>query len=568
MASPFEAANRKIEIEIRHGSDTSILHYSNAEIVRANYRLCINEKVEKILPGTAAAGTFDFTARDNGSPASLSIGARISVILKATDMSTGNSTSWCLCKMFVNEIDYVDGSGVVTYKCGDLISQMEGVDYDCSMGSIFSGNTITLENALIDFQNQLSLGASAASKYAAYGAMNVDTYIPTWPEIPKLYGYNKREVLGYIAGMFGCYAVDSCHLLGSSDHNYRSNADDRVVFCKLRNAEQQTMPRSMVFVDGVMLESGEDITFVPHVYTESKLQQSEVSRSQPPEDVPSKTGDIRYLENPDEIKKGLNVGPWWLIRRDTDYRYKVWFFAEPPQLRVEAEENWFYGTLLSTTYTVYATPEMQGSCETSTTDVGHPYNWHHPTDSIQLIKPATFLYSVTWYGSDKLSFEDFGFCAANFNVFCDGSIVLESNAVEVGSLRTGYSDGSAKLIYGIGDYTNPLFDEADVLKEAQFIVGLDYITYRPGTVKWRGNPSCNAGTVIGVPTSDGGSAPFVVCEHNLVIGGGGMYSEIACHGRDAIFKSKGSLQKDLVRVRAMKKKYELLKPTVEESETS
>lgn len=117
--------------------------------------------------------------------------------------------------------------------------------------------------------------------------------------------------------------------------------------------------------------------------------------------------------------------------------------------------------------------------------------------------------------------------------------LTESN-VAVGSITSGTSDNT--LVAGIGagfSFENPFMTQG-ILNN--IFAGVEGIRYTPAQIKWRGNPSLEAGDVILAEYKNGAFHTVYIMEQTLRVSGG-LYSEIKCFGKsDAAIKFDSSPQ--------------------------
>lgn len=117
---------------------------------------------------------------------------------------------------------------------------------------------------------------------------------------------------------------------------------------------------------------------------------------------------------------------------------------------------------------------------------------------------------------------------------------LTADDFTVHSISSGTSDNPITSGSGTGiSFENPLVTQ-EILD--QILANVGSLSFTPASLKWRGNPMIEAGDIITATDSSGVSRTVLVMEQTLKIGGG-LHSEIKCHGKsDAEIKFESSPQ--------------------------
>lgn len=119
-------------------------------------------------------------------------------------------------------------------------------------------------------------------------------------------------------------------------------------------------------------------------------------------------------------------------------------------------------------------------------------------------------------------------CIVDRNLqFMGGFKRLTNSDFIVQSITSGSSDEAITSGSGMGiSFENPLMTQETL---DTIFSALGPISYTPANLKWRGNPTIEAGDIITAVDKDGVSHVVYVMEQTLKIGGG-MHSEIKCYG--------------------------------------
>lgn len=147
----------------------------------------------------------------------------------------------------------------------------------------------------------------------------------------------------------------------------------------------------------------------------------------------------------------------------------------------------------------------------------------------------------------------------------DCGLTIPPKAISIGGLelRSGNDISDTVTFYsnddvttsGYGDYTNDLISSG-------YAAAADAITTvsSPGTMRYRGNPSIQAGDIVTVTLRDGTTRKFAVSDHTLRFGGG-LSGSAESHGSAKhIFHKLNATQREIAR---LKKNY-----TITEEETT
>lgn len=549
----FRANPRKIQLTIGIYNNqfnapvgSAIVTYSGNTVKKAEHHISINNDTTRIAPGCAAAGFF--TATVKGTPPQ-SLYNKVAVVTAyASDLSTsvpgvGQETTYkrSVGIFIITDYEYIDGADEITFSASDLIALMDNQDYLPSR---------SFPASVDDLLSDLGVSFTAAEALPVYrGGAGANIMIKEKPV-----GYTKREMLGYLAGMVGCFAADTTQMWLNDEGTERSQK----IVARSMGAASFEIPDSLVYMDGVHLNGKQDVVYTPQAYVEAEYVAG--SEGSVPEDAPCSKTDwsVGYLEHPDSVTKPSNFGPYWMVY----YRpsplsesivFYVQFFQSVPTIFYDSGKwikpyTGICGNIESDGYiqtTAGTTPADVYNYNNTIVDDGSPIgeNWSGPEEGYLLCQET----GTRSQDTVELTYQ---IVAANFNVYdTAGNLVCAKNDNVVGSLREAATE--PHIEYGSGTYTNPLID-SDNLASVQ--AQMPTFSYRPGTFKWRGDLRVSAGYRLKIKLKDNTYASFLICESKTTFSGGGMVCEMECHGTDVEIR-KSSMRNDLARLRGAKKLY-------------
>lgn len=554
----FRANPRQIQLtigiynnQLNHPIGDAIATYSGSTVKKAEHRISVNNDTARIAPGCAAAGHF--TATVKGTPTQ-SLYNKVAVVTAyAPDLTSAYLPAVGRYELnykrsvgifIITDYEYIDGADETTFSASDLIALMDNQDYLPSRSFPAS-----VDDLLCD----LGVSFTAAEGLPVYrGGAGANIMIKEKPV-----GYTKREILGYLAGMVGCFAADTSQMWLNDDGTERSQ---KIVVRSMGNTLFE-VPDDLVYMDGVHLNGKQDVVYTPQAYVEAEYVAG--GSGGVPDDAPCKQDNwsLGYLEYPDSSKLKLDTfGPYWIVyylpTTDSDrIILTAQFFQTVPTIFYDSGETW-----LGAPYTsICANVAPDGHLTTNASTLPS-FVYNYTNRSI-----GTPIGGTSKYGPDEgyLLCQETGdigdetitmhhqIVAANFNVYdTAGNLICARNDNVVGSLREAATE--PHVVYGSGTYTNPLIDSSNLaLVQAQ----QPTFTYRPGTFKWRGDLMISAGYGLKIKLKDNTYASFLICESKTTFSGGGMVCEMECHGTDVEIR-KSSMRNDLARLRGAKKLYD------------
>lgn len=573
----FTTARRKVDADIQIELSSG---WQRLEVKDFSYEIATNEDEDVLAPGCTACGTLKCTVHGEFFE-SLS-GCRISLNLSAND-----SGSVSVGYFFVTDHSCVKGSGVTKIEAADLMSKLDQIDYKMTDRTL--EHYQTAHGLLMDITqlcDHINIYVDTGSALANYDVLTDIELLHN--EIPR--GYTCREMLGYIAGLYGMYAVDASHVY---DHSKWSPATPNAIVLSDYNATGRNIPSSMIHQGGFELKERNSITTTPSVYVESYIE-SQITASSPQPD------DVGYLMSPDDHEAILEIfknysdidtrlsNTWIIFKRYGKFGvedswehfdseegapcYDIFYFfdEDAPNLRFnwDAVEDKLVFTKIGTIYRFRSNLGVKGKF----------YNYHQDTANLTCTsrgydftrqsssglateagvttdnKRAVYSYEIYEEGQGVNQHQYWEIAASSFDVYDDlGNLLFPANASYVGMKRSG-GEALHTIIYGSGDYTNPLITNYTIVDA---IANQKAHTFCPGSVKWRGNPYIRAGTAITVTNRDGVSRPFLVCAERMEYDGG-LVSTIECHGGSNTFNKVSGIRSQLKKARGMKKRYDMM----------
>lgn len=550
----FRANPRKIQLtigiynnQLNHPIGDAIATYSGNAVKKAEHRISVNNDTARIAPGCAAAGYF--TATVKGTPTQ-SLYNKVAVVTAyAPDLSTyvpgvgyGTTYKRSVGIFVITDYEYIDGADETTFSASDLVALLDNQDY------FPTGTFPASVDTLLQY---LGVSFTAAEGLPVYrGGAGANIMIKEKPV-----GYTKREMLGYLAGMVGCFAADTSQMWLNDDGTERSQ---KIVVRSMGNTLFE-VPDDLVYMDGVHLNGKRDVVYTPQAYVEAEYVAG--GEGSVPDNAPCSKTDwsVGYLEHPDSVVKPSNFGPYWMVyyRPSPIFEgigFYVQFFQSVPTIFYDSGK-WIkpYTGICGN---VEPDGYIQTTAGTAPTDVynyndtivddGRPVgeNWAGPDEGYLLCQE-------TGGTKDETVTLTYQIVAANFNVYdTAGNLVCAKNDEIVGSLRETATE--PHIEYGSGTYTNPLIDSDNLaLVQTQ----MPTYSYRPGAFRWRGNLMISAGYGLKIKLKDNTYASFLICESKTTFSGGGMVCEMECHGTDVEIR-KSSMRNDLARLRGAKKLFD------------
>ena len=552
--SYFESPSRKVNANV---------YINNADhpddVRNINFRIEVNENADRLLPGCAAQAEVDIEVlreiEENLA------GQEVDIRFNALDTNVGGDaeTATFATNLIIVGQECVKGSGITRIRAADIMSILDKTDYISTLE--YPTNTIAMAY-------EIARLTGVTIYWGSPGSLSSPAELPV---NEKPVGYTCREVLAFIAGMYGRYAMDA--IWASTDNRFYVNS---VVLRPYRH-DYFTIPASLIHQGGFDLKTDEPLAPDPIVYVESKVTVTDPTPSSAPEGAVF--DDLRYLQNPDELA-GLEVyenylagyGPYWVIfkwlGKDSEGNatspYFVLFYSEPTTFVWETEDHGISDVWYTTYRFKNVDPVATGMYKTNFTR-GQMYNdaitdtlFDFPTSKSNA---SSYTYMGADYPTGIVSFayehgnwypdgyQNWEIVAANFNVMLDdGTLILAKNDRLVGSLRNTPSKGGVSVEYGSGDYTNPLIDEGNV---SDVQLKQSYYFYWPGTLKWRGHPHVRPGTIVSVTDRDGNSFQFLISALELHYDGG-MYMVAESHGSPDTFATLSGLQREMKKIRGLR----------------
>ena len=125
-------------------------------------------------------------------------------------------------------------------------------------------------------------------------------------------------------------------------------------------------------------------------------------------------------------------------------------------------------------------------------------------------------------------YENYNYQIDREHQYMGGLKRLTETPVNVHSISSGTS--AAVLVAGTGagiSFENPFMTQESIDRIFETVGSFSYV---PLQVKWRGNPSVEAGDIVAVEDKNGTTHTVYVMEQTLKISGG-LYSEIKCYGQ-------------------------------------
>lgn len=565
----FRANPRQIQLtigiynnQLNHPIGDAIATYSGSTVKKAEHRISVNNDTSRIAPGCAAAGHF--TATVKGTPTQ-SLYNKVAVVTAyAPDLTSAYLPAVGRYELnykrsvgifIITDYEYIDAADETTFSASDLIALMDNQDYLPSR---------SFPASVDDLLGDLGVSFTAAEGLPVYrGGAGANIMIKEKPV-----GYTKREILGYLAGMVGCFAADTSQMWLNDDGTERSQ---KIVVRSMGNTLFE-VPDDLVYMDGVHLNGKQDVVYTPQAYVEAEYVAG--GSGGVPDDAvtdPAGAWSIGYLENPGAstytcMEKPNGWGQYWIVRAnanvdESSLTFTAVFFKSPPRIFRDSGET--TNLFLPVPYTrICSTVEPDGKLNTLYYYGGMPKYVYNYQQSVSPVKPSRDDYPdldngyTVWdvYGTlvdDEPPALEYRIVAANFDVYdTAGNLICARNDNVVGSLREAATE--PHVVYGSGTYTNPLIDSSNLaLVQAQ----QPTFTYRPGTFKWRGDLMISAGYGLKIKLKDNTYASFLICESKTTFSGGGMVCEMECHGTDVEIR-KSSMRNDLARLRGAKKLYD------------
>ena len=541
----FRAKSRKVSV---------VLFLNGVQYATKNftYAIAVNEDPDLLLPGCAACAEVTVTVL--GAFDADIIGTAIDLRITAKDMSAGATETHTLREFYVTGMEHIDGTNVTKLTCRDAMSFFE-VDYVSALEFPAKATEVLGEIEAI-------VGRPVYYDTASVGDIAC-IVVPDMEIAEKPVGYTCREMLGYIAGMCGGFAVDLKNLQGG---NVIYNGVGFIHYESCVGADSVAITRDMMYGEGLQFWTDTSIhtKVVPYVeFTiEEVTTEAEGDTSEP------QSGDITYLQNPDDLAdleafvstNGSSVTttenfwtPYWFIIERTDTepqdgvpRYELYFLPAEAQFWTAT-----YSGLFANECYLAATEKCVGYCWNVIPSVGT-----YELDWVNFTKNGTAGIAFSRYAGPPSYYEGserpWKFVAASFDMYDynTGELIFAANSEAVGSLRSGsaVTTTETRLVYGTGDYTNPFItaNNLEVVAAQQKTV-----SWRPGTLRCRGCPTIPFGTRIVLEMPDGSAEPFLVSSITHTYDGG-LSTVIESHGKNGDATKLSGVQRDLKRVRGMR----------------
>lgn len=525
----FDATSRKVLANVWiNGSSYPV------DVRNINYRTEVNANSDVLLPGCVACALVDIKIHAVIDEDLIGLPVRISFNAFDNDTVGGSAVTRLLGEFLITGQENIKGTGATIIHATDVVEKLDKTDYISEL--IYPASTL-------DMAEEAGLQAGVTVLWDRSVEPMMVQYKPE--------GYTCRDVLGYIAGMYGKYVIDAFQV-STSNVSY-SNA---VVLRDYTNDGVIITP-SLMHRGGLEMKTVEVQSGVPTVYVESKVTVVEGSPGSAPEGAP--VDDIRYIQNPDELKDAFNFLPYWVIVRaitveeGTNPEYTVHFTEAPTTFSWVVTGPDFLDNYL------YEYKSPDGVASTYATNYalgfsGFSFEWLEKNGGlIQNYWNDYILVDQYQKGKYSDGHQTMEIIAANYDVYSTGGgLILAKNDELVGSLRKEATEGDYIVTYGEGDYTNPFIDEDNVA--AVQAMQKNYTCW-PGTVKWKGDPRVRPGTIITIIDRNGISIPFLICSLQLSYDGG-MYMVAECHGSAKMFDKNPGVQRELKQIRAMKSIWE------------
>lgn len=215
--------------------------YSGGKIRGLSLKESVSENSDRLLPGCAACASIETTIV--GVLSDSLIGSEMTA--KSGVVLPGGTIEYVPLGVFiVQDVQHAPGTNISTLIGYDRMSLLDGEDFSHWREGTYDPKTVRLSyaevlNSIVPFDNSGAIQWASVPSY-----IQEDSFIVR-PYLEDLLGYNCKELLGYVAGLYGKFARFTRN--GKLEFAWYSH-------CGL------TIPSKANYLDGLTIKSANDVT--------------------------------------------------------------------------------------------------------------------------------------------------------------------------------------------------------------------------------------------------------------------------------------------------------------------